>query len=543
MHHEHLPDSIDRTRLRSPHSAAALAINTFLPWQRAPDQLPLAGWTGFDAVQFEVRCPTGLRGTPPHLDFVALRGEVAVAVTVRCTEYLSRRRTAVAPSYDRLLAATPGLDPWRWQLERLRHEPNRHRHLDLGALVKFALALGRTFPERPTTLLYLYWEPINAEEFDEFCHHRQEAAELAAAVREARVAFDAQSFDAIWRQWAEPPRRRRGSRTMSTGCARATASRSPPESPCDVRRYRPRVPRLEVPIHGRATVTTTTSSSCARRRSASRKCSRRCLVCWFTPSSARPRSPSIWPAIDPAAVTSLAALAALPVLRKSDLSERQQAEPPFGGLTATPIAQFAKLFMSPGPILEPEGTRPDYWRFGRALYAAGFRPGDVVHNAFAYHLTPAGSMIESGARALGCPVIPAGTGQTELQLTAIARVRPTAYAGTPSFLKILLERGRADGIDVSCFTKALVGGEAFPKALAESFEREFGVHAYQCYGTADLGLIAYETPAREGLVIDEGVLVEIVRPGTGDPVPVGRGRRSGGHRVQPRLPVDPLRDG
>jgi hypothetical protein len=203
VQHEHLPDSIDRTRLRSPHSAAALAINTFLPWQRAPDQLPLAGWTGFDAVQFEVRCPTGLRGTPPHLDFVALRGETVVAVTVRCTEYLSRRRTAVAPSYDRLLAATPALDPWRGQLELLRHEPDRHRHLDLGALVKFALALGRTFPERPTTLLYLYWEPINAEEFDEFCHHRQEAAELAAAVREARVAFHAQSFDAMWRQWAE----------------------------------------------------------------------------------------------------------------------------------------------------------------------------------------------------------------------------------------------------------------------------------------------------------------------------------------------------
>jgi hypothetical protein len=203
VQHEQLPDSIDRTRLRSPHSAAALAINTFLPWQRAPDQLPLAGWTGFDAVQFEVRCPTGLRGTPPQLDFVALRGEVAVAVTVRCTEYLSQRRTAVAPSYDRLLAATPGVDPWRWQLERLRHEPNRHRHLDLGALVKFALALGRTFPERPTMLLYLYWEPSNAEEFDEFRQHRQEAAELAAALREARVAFDAQSFDAVWRQWAD----------------------------------------------------------------------------------------------------------------------------------------------------------------------------------------------------------------------------------------------------------------------------------------------------------------------------------------------------
>ena len=224
---------------------------------------------------------------------------------------------------------------------------------------------------------------------------------------------------------------------------------------------------------------------------------------------------------DPTAVTSFAALARLPVLRKSDLSQRQRASPPFGGLTATPTAQLAKLFMSPGPILEPEGTRPDYWRFGRALYAAGFRRGDIVHNAFAYHLTPAGSMVESGARAIGCPVIPAGTGQTELQLTVIARARPIAYAGTPSFLKILFERGRADGIDTSCFTKALVGGEAFPRTLADWFEAEFGVHAYQCYGTADLGLIAYETPAREGLVIDEGVLVEIVRPDTGDPVPLG----------------------
>jgi phenylacetate-CoA ligase len=225
--------------------------------------------------------------------------------------------------------------------------------------------------------------------------------------------------------------------------------------------------------------------------------------------------------VDPASVTSFAALAKVPVLRKSDLSERQQASPPFGNLTATPVALLAKLFMSPGPILEPEGTRPDYWRFARAMYAAGFRPGDIVHNAFAYHLTPAGSMIESGARAIGCPVIPAGTGQTELQLTLIARVRPAAYAGTPSFLKILLERGRADAVDTSCFEKALVGGEAFPKDLADWFASEFGVHAYQCYGTADVGLIAYETPPREGLVIDEGVLVEIVRPGTGEPVPVG----------------------
>jgi phenylacetate-CoA ligase len=155
------------------------------------------------------------------------------------------------------------------------------------------------------------------------------------------------------------------------------------------------------------------------------------------------------------------------------------------------------------------------------MYAAGFRHGDIVHNAFAYHLTPAGSMVESGARAIGCPVIPAGTGQTELQLAAIERVRPGAYAGTPSFLKILLERGRAEGVDTSCLQKALVGGEAFPRALADWFEGEFEVRAYQCYGTADIGLIAYETPPREGLVIDEGVLVEIVRPGTGDPVPAG----------------------
>jgi hypothetical protein len=202
VRHEQLPDSIDRTRLRAPHSAAALTINNFLPWQRAPDQLPLAGWTGFDAVQFEVRCPTGLRGTPPHLDLLALRAEIAVAVIVRCIEYLSRRKTAVAPSYDQLLAATPGLEPWRHQLDQLRSEPQHYRHVDPGALIKFALALGRTFPDRPTVLLYLYWEPVNAERFEEFCRHRQETAELADAVRDARVSFDPQSFAATWREWA-----------------------------------------------------------------------------------------------------------------------------------------------------------------------------------------------------------------------------------------------------------------------------------------------------------------------------------------------------
>jgi hypothetical protein len=202
VHHEQLPASMDRARLRAAQPALALAINTFLPWQGASDQLPLAGWIGFDAAQFEVRCPTGLRGTPPHLDFLALRGEVAVAVTARCIEYLRRRKTDVSPSYDGLLGRTSGLGPWRRQLERLRREPDHHRHLDLGALIKLALALGRTFPERPTRLLYLYWEPLNASEFAEFCQHRGEAAELVDAVADARVAVDALSFEELWCEWA-----------------------------------------------------------------------------------------------------------------------------------------------------------------------------------------------------------------------------------------------------------------------------------------------------------------------------------------------------
>jgi phenylacetate-coenzyme A ligase PaaK-like adenylate-forming protein len=225
--------------------------------------------------------------------------------------------------------------------------------------------------------------------------------------------------------------------------------------------------------------------------------------------------------IDPDAVVSLAALAALPLLRKEELHELQHGEPPFGGINATPLAQLAKVFVSPGPIFEPEGRRPDYWRFARALFAAGIRPGELIHNAFSYHLTPAGSVIENAARALGCPVLPAGTGQTEQQLRAIQQLRPVAYAGTPSFLKILLERGRADGVDLSSLSKAAVTGEALPRALADELRDDHGIDAYQSYGTADLGLIAYETPAREGLVIDEGVLVEIVRPGTGDPLPPG----------------------
>ncbi len=225
--------------------------------------------------------------------------------------------------------------------------------------------------------------------------------------------------------------------------------------------------------------------------------------------------------IDPEQITSFGALASLPPLRKDQLRSLQEANPPLGGLNATPLGQLAKVFASPGPIFDPEGARPDYWRFARALYAAGFRNGDLVHNTFSHHLTPAGSVIESAARALGCPVIPAGTGQTEQQLRVIAQLRPVGYAGTPSFLKILLERGRAEAVDLSSLKKAVVTGEAFPKALAEELRDAHGIDAYQSYGTADLGLVAYETPARAGLVVDEGVLVEIVRPGTGNPVPAG----------------------
>ena len=225
--------------------------------------------------------------------------------------------------------------------------------------------------------------------------------------------------------------------------------------------------------------------------------------------------------IDLVTVNSFEALAKLPVMRKSDLIEKQQASLPFGGLNGTPVDRLAKIFVSPGPIYDPEGTRPDYWRFARAMFAAGFRPGDLVHNTFAYHLTPAGSMAESGARALGCPVIAAGTGQTEKQVQVIAQLRPTAYVGTPSFLKILLEKARDEGLDVSSIKKALVSGEAFPPALADEIERNYGISAFQCYATADAGLIAYETKARDGLIIDEEVIVEVVRPGTGDPVPNG----------------------
>lgn len=228
--------------------------------------------------------------------------------------------------------------------------------------------------------------------------------------------------------------------------------------------------------------------------------------------------------VDAAAVDSREALARLPVTRKSELLELQKASRPadsFGGFAAVLRGpQMARIFASPGPIYEPDVSARDYWRVGRAIYAAGFRSGDLVHNAFSYHMTPGAFMMESGAHAIGCTVFPAGTGQTEQQLAAIADLRPDGYSGTPSFLRILLEKAQEGGIDVSCLKKGLVTGEACPPSLRDWFSDQ-AVTVYQCYATADLGLIAYETASREGLVVDEGVIVEIVRPGTGDPVPEG----------------------
>jgi phenylacetate-CoA ligase len=224
--------------------------------------------------------------------------------------------------------------------------------------------------------------------------------------------------------------------------------------------------------------------------------------------------------VDPDSVTSRAALATLPVIRKSELLELQKASRPFGGFSAVGWgAACRRVFASPGPLYEPEGARPDYYRLARALFAAGFRAGDLVHNTFSYHFTPAGSMMETAAHALGCTVFPAGVGQTEQQLAAMADLQPNAYVGTPSFLRILLDKADELGVRVS-FTKAFVSGEAFPPSMREAFAAR-GIAAYQAYATADIGLIAYETQAREGMVVDEDVLLEIVRPGTGDPLAPG----------------------
>jgi len=224
--------------------------------------------------------------------------------------------------------------------------------------------------------------------------------------------------------------------------------------------------------------------------------------------------------VDVEAITDRTALASLPVVRKSDLLDFQAGDPPFGGLAAEAPGNLTRIFQSPGPIYDAEGHGRDPWRTARAFYAAGFRAGEVVHNTFAYHLTPAGVMVETGAHAIGCAVIPAGTGNTELQVRAIADIRPAGYAGTPSFLKALLEKGAEQGADFSSLTKAAVAGEALPPSLRAEIAG-MGVAVVQWYGTADLGLIAYESAGGEGLIVDEGVIVEIVRPGTGDPVAEG----------------------
>jgi len=224
--------------------------------------------------------------------------------------------------------------------------------------------------------------------------------------------------------------------------------------------------------------------------------------------------------IDPKSIASRASLAKLPVLRKSEISALQKAHPPFGGLNVTAPGKVRRLLMSPGPIFEPEGEGTDWWGAARALYAAGFRVGDVVHNSFAYHLTPGGFILESGAHALECAVIPGGVGNTEQQLEAIAHYRPVGYVGTPDFLKILLDTAEKTDKDTSSIKRGLVSGAALPASLREELGHR-GVAVLQCYATAELGVIAYESEARDGMIVNESGIVEIVRPGTGDLVPDG----------------------
>ena len=223
--------------------------------------------------------------------------------------------------------------------------------------------------------------------------------------------------------------------------------------------------------------------------------------------------------VAPGDIKSVADLARLPVLRKADLGQAQKAAPPFGGLTVGTASGFAHVFQSPGPIYEPGGAGNDWWRMGRFLHACGIGAGDIVQNCFGYHLTPAGMMFENGARAVGATVLPAGTGQTELQVQAAHDIGTTAYAGTPDYLKVILDKADEMGLNLR-ITKAAVGGGAlFPSLRKEYADR--GIQCLQCYATADLGNIAYESPAQEGMIVDEGVIVEIVTPGTGDPVKPG----------------------
>jgi phenylacetate-CoA ligase len=224
--------------------------------------------------------------------------------------------------------------------------------------------------------------------------------------------------------------------------------------------------------------------------------------------------------VDARHVTSRAALAKLPVLHKSDIAALQKENPPFGGLNVTPSGKARRLLMSPGPIFEPEGHGKDFANSARALFAAGFRAGDIVHNSFSYHLTPGAYILEEGAIALGCAVIPGGVGNTEQQLEAIAHYKPSGYVGTPDFLKILLDTAEKTAKDASSLKRALVGGAALPASLREELGKR-GVAVLQCYATAELGVIAYESDAREGMIVNESVIVEIVRPGTGDLVAEG----------------------
>ncbi len=224
--------------------------------------------------------------------------------------------------------------------------------------------------------------------------------------------------------------------------------------------------------------------------------------------------------VNPAACTSREALAGLPLTRKRDLIELQKKNPPFGGLNALATGQAKRVFASPGPIYELQGMETDHWRVARALYAAGFRPGDVIHNCYSYHFTPGAFMMEGGARKLGCAVFPGGVGQTEQQVQAMVDLRPDGYVGTPSFLRIIVEKAEDMGADISSLKKALVSGEALP-GITRQWLAERGITVRQCYATADIGVIGYETEVGEGLVVEEDLLVEIVRPGTGDPVAPG----------------------
>lgn len=224
--------------------------------------------------------------------------------------------------------------------------------------------------------------------------------------------------------------------------------------------------------------------------------------------------------IAPEEVTSREALARLPILRKSALPDLQAADPPFGGFASAAPGSYGRLLMSPGPIFEPEARRQDYWRTARAFFAAGFRSGDVVHNSFAYHLSPGAFIMEAGARAVGCAVVPAGIGNTEAQVAALAQLKPSGFTGTPDYLKTLLDAGAEAGRDLSSVSRALVSGGALFPALRNEYD-ERGIACRQCYAIAELGLVAYESAAMEGMIVDEGVILEIVRPGTGDPVPDG----------------------